>query len=135
MEGCGSRLSLLSSSPPAPRSNSLIHQSKESEEPGSSPATQGKWLLADTAWHSCAAPALGAQHVSKQILFACGQGNGRGGGKKSIKKLFVSKHPSRAHVQRELPGEGGGGAWTGEPSFPPADHSPHLLSSKNKSKH
>lgn len=40
------------------------------------------------------------------------------GGKKSIKKVFVYKHPSQAHVQHELPGKGGGGAWTWEPSFP-----------------
>lgn len=69
-------------------SDDLIPRSKKTEKLGSSAPTQGKWLLTEAAWRSCAPPAHRAQlrarlqHVSKQILFAYGQGNWRGERKK-----------------------------------------------------
>lgn len=88
-------------------------------------------MLTEAARQSCAPPALRAQlparlkHVSEEIVFAYGQGNCMEELKKSIKKLFVYKHPGQAHVQQELPDEGGGGARSSETPFPPAARAAH----------
>lgn len=97
-------------------SDELIPRSKMTEKSGSSPRTQGKWPLAEAARRSCTPPANTArlparlQHVSKQILFAYGQGNWRGRKK---------KHQETLCLQTSQPGTCAAGAsWRGRRGSP-----------------
>lgn len=109
---------MLTTASATPTMISFPVQDNRKEKSGSSSPPWGKRLLTKQPGTAALSRrrepgSVQASSVSVSRQIFCLQARELKGEEKSIKKLFVYKHPGRAHVQRALPDKG----WGGRPEF------------------